>query len=135
MEAEDNNPAVVGLSLHLNCLVRQTYVTIFPTMDGLLTMTQRTLREAIYSESEPGQSVNTSSMAVTGQCIEILRRHLMCTFDPTIYLIANSMKSAKGSGPVMGNPHYCRNSNKISDWIEEHGDGNNSAHLSTLLGL
>lgn len=114
-ESEKEGLAIVGVALHLNCL--------------------KALRQAIYSGPETMHFADMRlSMTVVDQCVEILRRHLMCTFDPTIYLVANSNKSAKGTSPVLGNAHYCRNSTKIFRWLQDNGSQENNITLSRVLG-
>ncbi|KAL7796428.1 hypothetical protein V8C43DRAFT_321225 [Trichoderma afarasin] len=104
--SKSSEHAVLGVVLHLNCvkLIRQyVYMTANET----------------YVEVALRSQVN--------QCIEVLRRELVCNFDATLYLIANTNHSSKGTVPVTGNDHICRNYPKILHWAQQRFTSSNES--------
>ncbi len=58
----------------------------------------------------------------------------MCGLDTTPYLMAEDARAARGSAPVIGNTHYCRNYERIAQWarhnfVSEDGIGLNSVSV------
>lgn len=69
------------------------------------------------------------------QCIEVLRRQLVCNFDATLYLIANTNHSLKGTVPVTGNDHICRNYPKILRWAQQRFTSSNESLRQFAISL
>lgn len=79
---------------------------------------QKLLRQHVYKDVE--QSFFTPpSRELADQCIEILRQQLVCTCDPTLYLMSE-LRTQEGTGPVLGNTHYCRNYDKVQEWSKKN---------------
>ena len=67
-----------------------------------------------------GVNVSDTSKALNGQCIETLRRHLVCSCDTTPYLTINLDDTGTKTTVVTGNDHICRDYSLISDWSKRH---------------
>ncbi|KAL6693408.1 hypothetical protein J3F84DRAFT_78403 [Trichoderma pleuroticola] len=80
-------------------------------------------------------NVEVSLTSQVNQCIEVLRRELVCNFDATLYLIANTNHSSKGTVPVTGNDHICRNYPKILRWAQQRFTGSNESLRKYAISL
>lgn len=90
--------AVLGVALHMHCL--------------------KILRQHLYEDVEQEFFI-PPTRELADQCIEVLRQHLVCTCDPTLYLQANT-HTDHGTGPILGNAHYCRDFEKIQAWSRDN---------------
>jgi hypothetical protein len=54
-------------------------------------------------------------------CLQTLRRAMMCVADTTPWLLA--LKETMIRDPDLDTLHYCRNSTKIIEWTNDHGNG------------
>lgn len=79
--------------------------------------------------------VEVALRSQVNQCIEVLRRELVCNFDATLYLIANANHSSKGTVPVTGNDHICRNYPKILHWAQQRFTSSNESLRQFAISL
>lgn len=73
------------------------------------------LRSSVYEKN-----TSDTSKALDRQCIETIRRHLVCSCDTTPYLTVNLDKTKTKTTVVTGNDHICRDYDFISGWSKQH---------------